>query len=301
MITVYLDTSFYIDLEQADPRDAEIVASAFYGMGIRPVVSNVLIEELLQRHNTSREQTMLDRIARLPQPLRIPEQVSWDELRLLGEERVETREMMISADRTMAISMSLGISADRVGPAEAEIIGARFGVPTTPGPEMQAFMQRVFQGRENAVLSEEQAQLFTDIEELVTLMNAPDPDWQDIAARAAVLLAHPDLLAAERESRIASTLAKNDRRAHDVALGSPKATPKILGKIASLRRDARHMHVFIEHRDQIDYLQVDGVRLRQMQHDEKHDLRVSGVDGRCFAAAGLKAVLGELERLSRLR
>lgn len=93
-LTVYFDASFYVELDRADDSQARSLAESLAELGVRPVVSHVLVGELaLNVVGGATEQRLIDRIEALPPPLPIPDDISWGALRLQGDERDRFRDV----------------------------------------------------------------------------------------------------------------------------------------------------------------------------------------------------------------
>jgi hypothetical protein len=94
MVTVYFDTSFFINLGAAPERDALQVIDALNQSSVRYVQSSVIFAELARRHQKAETHALaLDRLARLQlPPLVLGEHDEWSDLRPgSGRERLSER------------------------------------------------------------------------------------------------------------------------------------------------------------------------------------------------------------------
>lgn len=314
LCTVYFDSSFYIELERADEPEATATIRSLWRLRIRPVVSHALVNELLlnRRGGDASERRMLQRIGELREPLRLPAQASWKALELAGEDRERFAGLLRDADEVQARAMALGHAAERIVPADHAALARDLGIPDAamqPGPAAEGYGREIIAALPNSpwiqllrgLLAGADPETDPQAAELAgllsrfeaTLRGAAAADLQTMRAAAVSLLDEPLVARERRGTAVEVSLTKNDNRVVEVARGAMKS----LQKLANLRRDASHMHVFLENLAGIDYLHVDGPRMSQIERDAKHAIRVAGVEARCFTASTLQEVVAALELL----
>lgn len=84
-----------------------------------------------------------------------------------------------------------------------------------------------------------------------------------------------------------------DHRLIPAALGQARSVTKLASEFG----DAEHMGLSLQHREEIDLLQLDGRQHKPMLRNPRHVLQAQGLAHRSFAAADLPTAIQEVERL----
>jgi len=306
--TVYLDTSFFVWLEKATEEEADAVIADLNRLRIRHVVSHAILFELARHYgDDAREKRMLDRVERLPEPLPIPSSASWLLLRAEGDARRKLADFMCDADEQIARATAHGHAAERLTPQEGREWALQHGVPADAlEPDSRDHphwrnqfeqLTKMFAGIREMLQGDDSPEarglleLLARVDEMT--LRPPEEDPAQLQAMAQSILASPVLSGVRNERAMQASVTGNDRRILDVVT---KSSP--VAKVANALRDAGHMHVFLEHRERIDFLHLDHGRLNQVLDDAKHELRRAGVEHRCFAASSLADVVVKIEAVA---
>lgn len=294
--TVYFDTNFYVWLCRADESLSATVLQALNELNIRVVISDVIIRELLtSRHRNELDIKLVDRVNRLRQPpYQTRDGLAWEVLLLAGEERVAMANFLRWAHDLTTVAESLSMMARRETTEEetAELLeGAdpylkELGFPENFGKDPVRTTTTIL-----AMLNIEG----------VELPEAPAPeDYQNISEQIFGILG-PDLVEQLREDgRIKDSTTQSEDRPFKVAAG--KATDKEKKGLGNTLRDTDRMADFVNHADDIDFLQVDLAQEAIIKAPKPlHHLTESGLAGRCFSINSLPDATNKLRTLTRIR
>lgn len=294
-LTVYFDTAFFVWLARADEQQADAVIEELRGLGVRPVLSHRIVQELMSStRGPEANHRLHGRVTRLPPPLSLADDLSWDIL--LAD--VPLQELysgrLRDIDDKEADAHSMALIADRkLNPEQQEAVEAAHGDLIAPlkneqgeitPDRLSAFVERLVANLHP--LMEKQG-----IDPAAILDAAQSDDL--VASHGAILDAiGPERLAKLHDSNaLLRSVTATDNRPLEVAMGQTKRRKKL----ANTYRDAGHMELFVEHRDVIDFLQVDGPQLQQINHKSpRHHLAALGLADRCFTAGSLDDVLDVL-------
>lgn len=132
-------------------------------------------------------------------------------------------------------------------------------------------------------------------------------DWPEISTSDDLLklsgqiksVLGPSLVAqVEEQYRIEASSTRTDDRPYQVAVGA--ATDKAAKRLSNTLRDTEHIMLFVNHRDEIDLLQVDKVQEEMIRRQKpKHRLAELGLSDRCFSADSLLPVVDKVRELTR--
>lgn len=279
MFTVYFDTSFYIWLARADDTSAGETLDALDEMAVRAVLSGTIAREFLSSVGRDEQDAKLHaRVTLLRQPPNLTAPgLSWDALLLTGDRRREFADALAKLEEPIVRAESAGVLANSEYPHGLRKAATDHTIAQLPfvrenGVDLGAFGD--FLAPQLAILG----------------INVPSPltERELPALHAALigLLPPGSMEAAATKSRLVSSSVATDGRPYEVILGT--ASGETRKRLAHTYRDAGgHMAEFVEHAHAIDLLQVDGPQHRQLERDERHELRRLGLRDRCFAASTL--------------
>jgi hypothetical protein len=301
VLTVYFDTSFYIDL--LDP-GGDSVVEQLNELGVRPVLSWSILNELLRQ---SRRPLQDRRLVELVQGFRSPPFVtqadlSWELLLLEGQERRAAADRLRYEDglTTEARSHSRVGRIARTKKQNDELMKA-YGLSENPTMDDAVSLTRP--ALDQLVTLLKTFDLREDLEELQGLM----ADWfesrsVEASQRLSVFMFSvmdrnwPGARETHQISDAADdSVVLTDPRPFRVATNA--ATAKELAGLAHQFRDADHIAEFIRHRDEIDLLQLDGAQWKQLENKQaSHLLAQLGLRERCFCANSPISVVEILRR-----
>jgi len=293
--TVYFDTSFYVKLCRADEALAGQTIHALNALNVRHVISDVIIRELLTSKDRNDLDVILVRRVRqfsLP-PYRTRSGVMWQVLLLSGQERIDVASHLRNLHDEMAKATSFSIMARRKTSAEqtAKLLDAG-----KPALQQYGFPEDLEQNMPQ-VMSAAKAMLEgLGLQGLDWPENPTTDDLLKLSGQVKSVLG-PSLVAqVEEQYRIEDSSTRTDDRPYQVAVGA--ATDKAAKRLSNTLRDTEHIMLFVNHRDEIDLLQVDKVQEEMIRQKPKHRLAELGLSDRCFSADSLLAVLDKVRELT---
>lgn len=295
--TVYFDTSFYVKLCRADEVLAGQTIHALNALNVRHVISDVIIRELL----TSKDRTDLDEILvkRVRQfslsPYRTRDGLMWEVLLLSGQERIDVANHLRNLHDEMAKATSFSIMARRETTAEQ---AAKLSEAGKPALQQYGFPENFAQNMPQ-VLSAAKAMLEgLGVHGLEWPENPTPDDLLKLSEQIKGVLGPALVAQLEEQDRIQDSSTKSEDRPYQVAIG--EATDKAAKRLSNTLRDTEHIMLFVNHRDQIDLLQVDKVQEEIIRRQKpKHRLAELGLSDRCFSADSLLAIVDKVRELTR--
>ena len=302
-LTVYFDTSFYIELADAPQRDAEKVICELNDLRIRHVISGQVILELLSNASKpEKDKNLVSRIMRFEiEPLRISssnldspigsEELSWEVLLLKGKERKALASLFKSIFdlQTHAESWSKLAREDRTED-DPKLQKSLEAFLTTMGFESI----EVFQSGEGANklldLSNEIFKLLSEIPNAPHIPSHPI-ERPDVMDSASLLNLSNEILnrlgsevigRLEEKDRIVDSTTASDGRPYKVVVNEASAGET--RRLGNTLRDSNSMSLFVAHQDEIDLLQVDAAQMAMIANQRKpvHKLVELGLHIRCF-------------------
>jgi len=295
--TIYFDTSFYVKLCRADEALAGQTIHALSALNIRHVISDVIVRELL----TSKDRTDLDEIlVRRVRQFSLPpyctrDDLMWEVLLLSGQERIDVANHLRNLHDEMAKAASFSIMARRETSAEQTAKLLEAGKPAL----QQYGFPEDFEQNMPQVLSAAKTMLEgLGVQGLDWPENPTPDDLLKLSERIKGVLG-PSLVAQlEEQDRIQDSSTKTEDRPYQVAVGA--ATDKAAKRLSNTLRDTEHIMLLVNHRDEIDLLQVDKVQEEIIRRQKpKHRLAELGLSDRCFSADSLLAVVDKVRELIR--
>lgn len=295
--TVYFDTSFYVKLCRADEALAGQTIHALNALSVRHVISDVIIRELL----TSKDRNDLDEILvrrvgqfTLP-PYGTRDGLMWQVLLLAGQERIDVANHLRNLHDEMARAASFSIMARRRTSAEqtAKLLEAgkpalhQFGFPEDFEQNLPQFLSAA-----KAMLEG------LGVQGLDWPENPMPDDLLELSQQIKGILGSSLVAQVEEQYRIEDSSTRTEDRPYQVALGT--ASVKAAKRLSNTLRDTEHIMLFVNHRDEIDLLQVDKVQEEIIRRQKpKHRLAELGLSDRCFSADSLLAVVDRVREFSR--
>lgn len=75
---------------------------------------------------------------------------------------------------------------------------------------------------------------------------------------------------------------------------------KHIKKLGNDLRDAGHMNIFIKHKDEIDFIQIDKHQMNKIKESKyPHELVKLGLADRCFTATSIQEVISFIKSLKK--
>ncbi|MEO8650308.1 MAG: hypothetical protein ABI539_14180 [Acidobacteriota bacterium] len=308
-LTVYFDTSFYINLASASPDQAEEVIREINKLSIRHVLSGQIVQELLSNASKpQKDKTLVSRVKQFQlEPLRISssnlespvssEELNWDVLLLDGNDRKSVASFFKSI-------------FDLQTEAESWSKIARNPKEVGNDPRVQANIEGILNtmGIEN--IEEFQSErginkmiaLWNDMFELLSkLPNLPRTQFnpiapvdstdsvelQDISGEIFNQIGEEFLAKIKDKDGIVDSTTATDGRPHKVV--ATAATTDEKRRLGTTLRDSNNMSLFAVHREEIDLLQIDNAQMAMVQNQRVpvHKLVELGLNRRCFSSSGL--------------
>jgi len=291
-VTVYFDTNFYVWLCRADEALSVDVLQALNELNVRVVISDVVIRELL----TSRGRNELDALLvsrvnelHLP-PYQTRDGLAWEVLLLAGEDRVAAANFLRWAHDHTTVAESLSMMARKAATGEetAELLeGAQ--------PYLQELGFPEDFGKDPMRAAATLLSMF-NIEGVEWPENPTPEDCERISEQLFGILG-PDLVEQLREGRrIKDSTTKSEDRPYKVAAG--KATDKEKKGLSNTLRDTDRMIDFVNHADQIDFLQVDQAQEALIKASTPpHRLAELGLAERCFSIGSISDAVSKVRAL----
>lgn len=255
-------------------------------MRVQPVLSHVLLHEI-QASDGRNRLTLLERVSKLRAPLLLDEAVGWDALATTPNPEFHTA---LIATSTRASAASAAARTGTMTPEQAQSISAELGLPPpcfdAAGGDT-ALLKNVL-----VLIREQFDSLGVETPPIPEELDALAP-WSDTFLEA-IREKFPEHMArVELLPQMFDSTGVGGQSLGTVASGS--AGKKALARVRDRAQDSEHMTLFALHHDQVDYLQLDGVRWRQLNSNSRHALRQRGLQHRCFTGgASVSGVVNAL-------
>lgn len=303
MFTVYFDTNFFVWLRKADEALATNVIDSLNSLNVRHVLSEMLSLELLANADCGGfDKTLVERMGKFKLPPYCTKQnLTWEGLlpapeRSLVSELVKTLDSLTTEANSHAI-VANRISEGRIRPEQIDELNKA----TQPFLEQHGLLLKP-DNREESLRS---IQAFA--ERMIGNLKDILPDgsisgeleWSDDPledSKMLGLLKPEDLERAKESNRLKDSITNSDNRPYEVAAGI--ADDRSKSNLAHSFRDSEHMNTFIQHRSEIDVLQIDKAQMNLLKRPKpKHRLVELNLSARCFTASSLQEVVGAIKRL----
>jgi hypothetical protein len=288
MVTVYLDTSFFVWLARANDEDAQDTLQRLNDLGVRHVLSLGLVKELCSSQaRPELNRRLYNRVQSFAiLPLKIPEDIGWELLLAPPQFSSILREV----DDLATVAHSQGLVAGKVlsKDQQDEWNQANQGVVRQLQDDQGRWDQQRALAFAKQLLEPLQAlNPSLDLGSVLVMFDQPAVDPMALHDRLMEVIGSENVARLKQEQELQRSVTATDNRPLEVALGR-ETNAKAL---ANTYRDAEHMHLFVQHADEIDYLQVDGPQEQQIKkRSPKHYLVTLGLHERCFSAKDLEEV-----------
>ena len=294
--TVYFDTSFYVKLCRADEALAGQTIHALNELSVRHVISDVIIRELLtSKDRNDLDEMLVKRVLQFSLPAySTRDGLMWQVLLLSGQERIDVANHLRNLHDEMAKATSFSIMARRETSAEQTAKLLEAGKPAL----QQYGFPEDFEQNMPQVLSAAKAMLEgLGVQGLDWPENPTPDDLLKLSEQIKGVLGSSLVAQVEEQYRIQDSSTRTEDRPYQVALGA--ASDKAAKRLSNTLRDTEHMMQFVNHRDEIDLLQVDKVQDEMIRRQKpKHRLAELGLSDRCFSADSLLAVVDKVRELT---
>jgi len=280
---------------------ADAAVEKLNALGVRHVLSDILVQELLTGVNKPEHDELLFQRARRFKiaPYRTNEYLKWEALLSSGAMRNAVADWFVLTDDLQAEANSHAIMARRI--ASGRVNSDQFdelSEATTPFLDAIGFSPKLEDSQNNL----KALQNFLDW--LGNLL--PEENGLrgfnlsgDLAGDSKRLLdlIDPDALEGAKESNLLNeSITDSEDRPYRVAAGLADFSTR--RSLAHTLRDAEHMKTFVLHQAEIDFLQVDRAQLNQINRtNPPHRLAQLGLANRCFTAASLDEAVRVIESL----
>lgn len=312
-VTVYFDTSFYVDLAKASEEEAERVVVKLNDLAVRHVLSGQIVQELLSNaHSPEKDEMLVDRVSRfrIP-PLRISSS-SFD--KPVDQESLDWEVLRLSGGLRNATASGLKLIFDLQTQAESWSKLARNSSQFQDDPKIkekaEEFLRSMgIEGLEDLStgdgfgklidLSNGTLDLLSKIPNNLHVQTEPiempekrDPETFDRLSSELRSRLGTDILqkAQQKDEIVDSTTASDDRPYKIVA---ESASPKESRRLGTTFRDSNSMSLFLSHETEIDLVQLDKAQLSMVinQRNPEHTLAKLGLAERCFSSNSLTNVV----------
>lgn len=293
--TVYFDTKFYVKLCRADESLANQTIDALNALNICHVISDVIIRELLtSRNRTDLDELLVRRVRQFSlSPYCTRDGLMWEVLLLSGQDRIDVANHLRDIHDKMAEATSFSIMARRETSEEQTAKLAEAGKPL-----LQPYgFPEDFEKNMPQVLAAARTMLEQFGVQGIDWPENPTPDnLLDLSNQIKNFLGGDVVARLEEEGRIQDSSTKTEDRPYQVAAGI--AIDKTKKKLSNTLRDTEHIMMFINHRNEIDLLQVDSVHEEIIRRPKpKHRLAELGLANRCFSADSLLETVDKVREL----
>lgn len=298
-VTVYFDTCFYVWLCRADDSLATQTVNALNSLNVRHVISGVLLRELLTCGNKpDSDSTLVRRVRQFRiAPYHTEDGLMWEALLFSGQDRSKYADFLTHLHDDVTKAESLSITAERATGEEetAKLLEVNreslqdLGFPAD-------FQQKIPQ-----VLSAVKGMLGAFGMDDLELPENPTPDdflklSGQILERGREIFGQSLFDQIEEQRRIRNSSTETENRPYQVATDS--ASDEARKRLGNTLRDVEHITLFVRHRDEIDFLQVDSKHEKILRRDKPpHRLAELGLLDRCFSAPSLSAVVDRVRSL----
>lgn len=306
--TVYFDTSFYIQLCNADDATADDIIKALNALQVRHVLSETILIELITRTTVPhRDATLVERVSAFSIPPYKTNKIwEWFYLLVTGTEREEAAAKLKQLDDEMTRAASWGMVARRQGNNKwvPELLEAarptlrEHGFPIDySGDEGQAIVE--WKAAAKNLIEKIKQVLPAELGERATdwIDNIALDDPQALSVQLKDLLGPEIYNEVEAQYRLQDSATNSEDRPYRVAADTADA--KVRGRLANTLRDTKRMFEFIKHEAEIDLIQVDRAQWEIInQTTPVHYLSEIGLANRCFVAS---ALIDTVEKVSELK
>ncbi len=287
-LTIYFDTSFFVNLARADDIVARESISELNKLGVRHVISAVLVRELLSNANARGQDTQLfERIQMFEiAPYSSEEGLNWDFLLEGVQIRNPIAQIVTELDEISVLAHSYAALSRRSNTEEeqkrllavTEPLLNDLGFPTDLSDLDQTIEAALRPLRELGI-------------ELPKGLRLDDPTI--LSHQILGMLSDDEIQHIENDNKLKSSSTTSDDRAFKVALG--EASDKAKRKLANHLRDTDHMLVFLNHRNSIDFLHIDSNHEKLLKTVKpQHFLIETGLANRCFSADTLSETVEKI-------
>jgi hypothetical protein len=308
-VTVYFDTSFYIDLAKASLVEADRVIHELNDLAVRHVLSGQIVQELLSNaHSPEKDGTLVDRVSRFRiSPLRISsnsfenpvdqESLDWEVLRLDGELRSATASglRLIFDLQTKAESWSklarnsARFQHDPKIQKKAEEFLHSMGIGGFEGLRTEEGLGKLLDSSNGLLdlLSKIPNNLHIQTDRIEVPETLDSETLASFSSELGSRLGTDILQKAQQKDEIVDSTTASDDRPYKVVAES--ASPKESRRLGTTLRDSNTMSLFLAHETEIDLLQLDKAQLSMIinQRNPEHTLTKLGLAKRCFSSNSL--------------
>jgi len=265
--TVYFDTNFFVWLRKANEVEADEIVGKLNTLGVRHVLSEILIQELLSLGNKPHyDELLVKRVRRfeLP-PYCTNNYLTWEAILSSGDERRVMADLFKMIDEMLTEANSHSIMARRIGSKRISPEKlSELGKSTRPFLDSLGFSQNPDDSEENMQAVHRLAEAIVNLRDLLpdgTISGELEWSGNPMEDSKMLLgLLNPRALEEAKESDLLneSTTTSEDRP-YQVAAGLADTTTR--RNLAHTLRDSQHMKTFVLHKKEIDLLQVDRAQL----------------------------------------
>lgn len=291
MITVYFDTSFFVNLARAEGTDAAKAIGRLRALDIRHVVARPHLLELLRyAPNVDADAALVVRAHLMNAAPLVVDGLQLGLLLESADERERVRAelanldtAMTRADATAATARRNAFTVDELRSMNPELVQA---CAPDRGITAETALALLHTALESCGLGH------IEIEG-----RAPEVVVADIHRELRERFGDAPVTLALAENALADVVVGGEPRTKLVALG--QASPEVASKLANSIRDGRHMATFLCHSKEIDFFQMDRPQFNKLLRTKSHPLRAPELADRCFTAPNLDSAVAEVERLVR--
>ncbi len=291
-LTSYFDTSFYVNLLRAEENEATSTVEELNRLGVRHVLSDVLVRELLSNPNThARDRHLFERIQKFDKaPYCTAESLNWDFLLESGSDRKAVADIFTGLDEMLTLAHSYSAITRRKNTNDEQ---RQLSEAAKPFLRELGFPDD---------FSDTERTMKAGVDMLRGFgINLPDglstDDPKKLSEQLFGMLSEDEFKNVQNDQKLKSSSTNSDNRTFQVAIGV--ASDKTRKRLANDFRDTDHMLVFFNHQTQIDYLQIDLVHAKRLKTIKPlHYLVEEGLADRCFSANSLLETVECVKRLA---
>lgn len=119
---------------------------------------------------------------------------------------------------------------------------------------------------------------------------------EQILERGREVFGHSLFDQVEEERKIRDSSTETENRPHQVAID--KASDEARKRLGNTLRDVEHITLFVQHRGEIDFLQVDSKHEKILRREKPtHRIAELGLLDRCFSAPSLPIAVDKVREL----
>jgi hypothetical protein len=307
--TVYFDTNFFVQLCKAEDTLARKIIEDINALEIRLVLSDVIMRELVTSSDrTERDKLLVERVGMFHlQHYRTDNYSDWNMLLSSGQQRVAIANFFRTIDDMTTVAESWGIVARQTSPSKE---------PTETYSMQEGEISRELLQQAEQTLSfltlalnlvketcPDEDKSLPDLSALESIKISDDAkpeDLKSISNHLFELLGEANIKKIKQQNELQDSVVNSEQRPQQVTTG--KADSWTRKKLANTLRDAKHMDVFVSHRNEIDLLQVDKPQWNLIKNtNPKHYLVEIGLAERCFHASTLETTIEAILKLKNHR